>query len=533
MNPVFHGRRRALISSVLLCSGLVASLPQAVHAAVTRDFEPRFSVNAPGAIVVTGAPLLTCPTELANCAAALSGVDARRNNNEFAMRFIDADDNPATFNSSSTILTLADTATVAWAGLYWGADTSAGRRGAAAPDPSAIDTVRFRAPGATGYTKVAADHVDTSDVAGGVRYQGIADVTDMVRAAGDGEYSVADVQAGTGEDRYGGWSLVVAFLDAGEPVRNLTIFDGYAVVRRSPSSDQRVSLDVSGFLTPLTGPVRTDVSVVTYEGDRGLLGDDLRLGGSVLADELGEDHNFFNGTRSGVRTAGADTIPNAMSFDIDHVAIDGLLANGASSTAIEFTTDNDTYFPGVVAFQTELYAPRLDLALDVDDVNGGDVEIGDRLDYRLAMSNNGRDAATAVELGDLVPVGTELVPGSVTVSASEPFEMRVAGDVGSEMGPVVDRAMSVGAAATVGYRVVVRDDAGTSVDAVAGADYVAATSQLDMEATSNEVTLPVVRPITVVDPPPTTVPPTTEPPTTTADDDGADRRRCRRRASRP
>ena len=37
------------------------------------------------------------------------------------------------------------------------------------------------------------------------------DVTAAVQAAGNGTYWVGDIPAATGEDRYAGWSLVVAY----------------------------------------------------------------------------------------------------------------------------------------------------------------------------------------------------------------------------------------------------------------------------------------------------------------------------------
>ena len=77
---------------------------------------------------------------------------------------------------------------------------------------------------------------------------------------------MADVQAGTGKDRYAGWSLVVAYRDTAAPVRNLSVFDGFDTVS---SSRPQVDVKVEGFRTPKIGSVRSDVGFVAYEGDRG------------------------------------------------------------------------------------------------------------------------------------------------------------------------------------------------------------------------------------------------------------------------
>ena len=43
--------------------------------------------------------------------------------------------------------------------------------------------------------------------------------------------------AGTGNDRYAGWSLIVVYRDPTQPLRNLTVFDGFSdiAVNSDPS----------------------------------------------------------------------------------------------------------------------------------------------------------------------------------------------------------------------------------------------------------------------------------------------------------
>ena len=82
-------------------------------------------------------------------------------------------------------------------------------------------------------------------------YQRFRDVTDDVRAAGPGTYWAADVAAGTGEDRYGGWTLTVVYRNPALPLRNLTVFDGFADVGQG----EPVTVGISGFLAPETGAV--------------------------------------------------------------------------------------------------------------------------------------------------------------------------------------------------------------------------------------------------------------------------------------
>ena len=69
--------------------------------------------------------------------------------------------------------------------------------------------MKLRVPGGS-YVEYTADLGWTID---GDAYQQYENVTAAVKAAGSGVYTVADVQAGTGQDRYAGWSLVVAYED--------------------------------------------------------------------------------------------------------------------------------------------------------------------------------------------------------------------------------------------------------------------------------------------------------------------------------
>ena len=180
------------------------------------------------------------------------------------------------------------------------------------------------------------------------RYSAFANVTSVVAAAGAGTYSVANVQAGTGGDRYAGWTLVVAYedLDAAtaQPHR-----------RRRFRHDRRLdaqptTIPIGGFRTPPTGPVRTTLGFVAYEGDSGLTGDSASLNGTTLSDAASPPNNFFDSRRS--RTSGSNVTTrnpndvNNWAYDSKLVNANGILPNNATNANIVVTTSGDTYFPG-------------------------------------------------------------------------------------------------------------------------------------------------------------------------------------------
>ena len=162
------------------------------------------------------------------------------------MAYVDVDADATTVNSSTATLSLPAGATVAWAGLYWGADTATGTGGSAAPTPANRGTVASRsAPARTRRSRAAPGDVLTS-TGSATRYRAFANVTALLTAAGDGTYTVADVQAGPGHDRFAGWSLVVAYRDATAGLHRVNVYDGLGTV----DATHTFSTDITPFYTP-------------------------------------------------------------------------------------------------------------------------------------------------------------------------------------------------------------------------------------------------------------------------------------------
>ena len=326
-----------------------------------------------------------------------------------------------------------------FAGLYWGAAFDPGetlplqcipggaRTGHAAVNPAAAGSAWLQLPGGASYVPVTATTFDTYTEkvpcgnAGAIdertRYQAFADVTSLVQAGHGGTYTVGNVQAGTGADRHAGWSLVVAYQDTAQPARNLTIFDGFAQV----DPNTTVPLTVTGFKTPLTGAVNTQLGMVSYEGDLTLDGDGLssrgvdgrhRAPGRQLLRLLDLE------PRHAVTTS-APNYRNQLGFDASVLAVPaGVVGNGDTSANIVLSTTADRYLPGVIWFRTDIYAPEMVLKKTVTDLNGGDVNPGDVLRYEISSTNTGQSSAYDSRIDDAIPEHTVYKPGSLVISAS-------------------------------------------------------------------------------------------------------------------
>lgn len=415
-----------------LLAGLSAATP--AQAQVVRNFAARYNVTETGDIRMVGNTLLSCDVTLStDCSAVRNGsgdvVLERNNNNEHAMRYVDVDSDATTFNSSRASYTLPVGAEVLWAGLYWGGRTVAGLEGQAAPDVSARDKVKFSSPITNGYVNLTASNCDIA----GNDYHCFVDVTNRIPAVGGGQYAVGNVQLGTGLNRFGGWGLVIVYNDPSQPTRNLVVYDGFAnVLRDDMLMIRSVNINVAGFLTPAQGDVITRVGAMVYEGDLDAPGDSFVLSGVKLSDGSNPTDNFFNATNSvdGLQIATkSPNYKNLLGFDLDMVEARNVLANSATTATITLQTTGDTYFPGVVTFATEIYAPRITALKTVTDLDGGESLPGDVLEYTIVVTNTGNDPAERLTIEDTLPDKTTLVPGSVRIDNQVKTEARDADQV--------------------------------------------------------------------------------------------------------
>src|SRR4051812_467871 len=289
-------------------------------------------------------------------------------------------------------------------------------RGRPAPDTGARNRVKFKTPGLNDYVTLTAGRVeDALDTTNGVarEYQGIVDVTSLVATGGAGVYGVANVQLGTGldADHAGGWALAVAYEDSSKPTRNLTIFDGFRFVLANGAP---VDIPLSGFVTPKSGPVTTNIGLVAIEGDLGTTGDSATINADAsgsaasgscppilpgrpcrLTNPANPANNFFNASiadRNGVTFTQRDpAFPNQMGFDADIVGATRNLANDQTSTTLRLATDGDGFAPNAVSFATDLFAPSLLVNKAVSPT--GAVDLGAPLTYTVDVTNTGLDAA--------------------------------------------------------------------------------------------------------------------------------------------
>ncbi|HEY1237112.1 MAG TPA: hypothetical protein VGE91_02170 [Solirubrobacterales bacterium] len=440
-----RGRRAIAVVVGLTAALLIASVPTAE--AALRNFSLRYGENVRGNVAFASNTLMECPvTDLDTCAGGAVHNDPNANNNNRRMNrldvdgFVDANGDGVddTETSSRAVLSIPPGAEIRFAGLYWAGHVPADFSAADPDDANAWLNTLIDPPGAGGYQTVTGSELDTSGPVGSPPnvahdWNSFADVTNIVRAAGPGEYTVGGVPLqpnptfSSSVSASGGWALWVAYADPAEPWRNLSVFDGF----QGPTQ----TFPVSGFVTPPTGSFNTSIGVSAIEGDAGLGGDAMQINGINLQDALTPASNFFNSriTRFGVDDG--DRTPNFLnqlgweSKLVDADAVDAnIIPNGATSANVTITSSGDGYQANAIATAIDLFAPDVSGTKGVTNVSnpGQPASAGDVLEYTMSYANAADDpndpvdAADQFVIDDPIPDDATYVPGSLEMVSGDP-----------------------------------------------------------------------------------------------------------------
>lgn len=267
-----------------------------------------------------------------------------------------------------------------------------------------------------------------------------ANVTSIVGNAQNGVYTagrvpalIEAIDARTAQTNHAGWTLAVVYENEALPLRDLTLWGGGTVV--SPSAGS-TDVTLTGFITPDSQPITGKLFVSSQEGDAVLTGDRMLFGkdaasltaisgpnnpaGNFFASQInGEtgsvDTSGTFGTRNASAAAGTNTLACRQGWDITAVDVSSLLSAGMTTAAVRFTTDGDLYVPNCLALQIDSKGARLEAEKSADKTAAA---VGEQILYTLKITNTGNLRAQTVTVNDLLPIGLQLVPGSVRIDGA-------------------------------------------------------------------------------------------------------------------
>ncbi|MEV8532822.1 DUF3344 domain-containing protein [Streptomyces sp. NPDC051211] len=360
---------------ILGALGLVSSFALSLNAPVTGaaaapapkelpkiPFTQRYQAVQHGGLVRASNSGISCRKEEAEGAAPCAEVKrgAAGINSEFEMFYSEVDKDPDTYNSTRAELKVPAGAKVSYARLYWGGNLRVGEQ----KPPEDNGRVLVAEPGGS-YKDVLADTVigHRTD-AGSDAYQASADVTPLVRKGGAGMWTVAQLNIAMGHSQvgaWGGWTLVVAYEHPEEPLRRISLWDGFeAPTAPAPGKAEAVpTVELDGLDVPARGTGKA--GVVGYDGDRGTLGDSL----TVTADSgrrvgLSDPENPFNDVMNSTITEfGHPSFRrqpehvNNLGYDADVFDLSPALTSGARSLRFAFAGESQGHFLGVLFVQTD------------------------------------------------------------------------------------------------------------------------------------------------------------------------------------
>ncbi|NEB02016.1 DUF3344 domain-containing protein [Streptomyces sp. SID13726] len=334
-------RRTLAVSLALLATAAAPPAPEAERV----PFAERHHALQHGGFARAANTSISCRTTTANCPAARAGQAA---NGDFDMFYVDVDSDPNTYNSSRAELRLPEGSRVTYARLYWGGNLKVGEQ----KPPKDNGRVLFAEPGGQ-YKEVLADTLTGHRVARGAdAFQASADVTKLVRESGAGLYTVAQVNVAMGRSdagAWGGWTLVAAYENPGEPLRHLALWDGFDAL--SPESHE---IRMSGMPFPKGASGRA--GLVAYDGDRGRTGDSLTLStdrrvGVALTDTANPRTDVLNSTIGEPGPAPSRRVPsysNTLGYDSDVFDLGKALASGGDQLAFRLVSQRDAAWAGVL-----------------------------------------------------------------------------------------------------------------------------------------------------------------------------------------
>ncbi|NCU92404.1 MAG: hypothetical protein EBV44_10760, partial [Synechococcaceae bacterium WB7_1B_046] len=409
------------------CALIAIALLAQFQAQVVQPFAIRFQTNQKGGITYVANTALTCNSTTNGCPTATANANPSTgsnndNNNNWTMQYVDIDGDPSTFMSSSDSLNLPQCSQITWAGLYWSASNTNGSN--STPTGWANRTLcKFKVNNGA-YQALTADNIINSST-GYLSYFCFKNVTSIVQAAGiKARFTLADMICWTGGQNFaGGWTLVVVYKNTNMVDRNLTVFDGLAVV----SNGNSTTVPINGFVTPLSGPVNFELGVVTLDGDRGSTGDQLSFNGVAnnyvnVTDAMHSLNNSFNSTicNNGVITPyRLPNFNNTLGYDaniyVPNNTAKNYIGNNATSANIRLATNTDIVMAQVVTSAIDIYQPDLRATVSITDLNGGQIVANDILEYKIKCVNIGSDTSINTYVLDTLDIRTNFIPGTLQI----------------------------------------------------------------------------------------------------------------------
>jgi len=302
-------------------------------------------------------------------------------NDRIEMKYVDIDDENATFSSSSAELRLPNNAKkIKYAGLYWSA-TYGFKKGtykvvknrmvvkSNGERDTTFSAIKFKTPNQE-YRNIKGEIIfdghDKKFFASNSPYICYADVTTLLQnAPKTGNYTVANVRATEGVITGGssaGWVLYVVYEQEDASPKHIRTYHGLSLLNKKP-----LDIHFNNFTTQEVGQVKASITMAAIEGDAKLKTDKCSIFSKEkntfinMSSDLRPELNFFNSKITNNQDYITNRIPkseNTLGFDL--IAFDipnennALLGNNQTELDFKVYTKADRFYMFFTAFKTDI-----------------------------------------------------------------------------------------------------------------------------------------------------------------------------------
>ena len=231
---------------------------------------------------------------------------------------------------------------------------------------------------------ITADRVFNQNFNGLSYFAAYADVTAIVGAAGNGTYTMSELDlTGVigdycgGATNFGGWTVIVIYEDLTLPLNQINLFDGLEAVWNA-NPNLTITLENIDVLNDDLAKI----GFLAWEGDSGIaVNETLSINGVVISNPpLNPANNAFNGTNSFTNSS------DLYNMDLDFYDIENVIDPGDTSVTINLTSGQDLVIVNNVITIINSEVPDATIVIDNVEVICGVSDI--TVDYTVFNVNS-------------------------------------------------------------------------------------------------------------------------------------------------
>ncbi|RVU89922.1 hypothetical protein EH230_02860 [Flavobacterium columnare] len=284
-------------------------------------------------------------------------------NDQVNMAYIDVDQDPETFSSSSALLEPNHpNDKVVFAGLYWCA-TLPDRTNSIQP----INKIAIKTPQSENYFTVNGsiiyDAKEHNKHNANAPYLCFSDITNEIKKKPWGSYTVANIQASQEQIEGGsaaGWVLYIVYESDIIPYHQISLYDGFSYIYNKP-----VQINFKDFVTPKIEKITPKLTIAALEGDLNLEGDNIRINTSnsnkwfYISNSLRSGQNIFNSKITHYNTDFNKRTPaslNTLGYDVflDKIQSKELSFSNIDQVNLKISSLGDKFYITNIGFSIEI-----------------------------------------------------------------------------------------------------------------------------------------------------------------------------------